>query len=591
MARLTDWFLLSLIPGLILLHLYISPYTKVEESFNIQAIHDILTYGIPLKDIPDKLRAEYDHSSFPGAVPRTFVGALVVAGIARPFIWLNSQVDRQLLVRGVLGCFNALALISYARGVRRAFGRDVAVWYTLFQASQFHVIYYASRTLPNMFAFGITTLALRYLLPEPSSTVQHTHSSKRYRLALYLLTLAGIIFRSEIALLVATTTLYLWMKRPISLRYEILPAAITGLSIGLLLTIPIDSLLWQGLYKGPLWPELSAFTYNVLSGHASAWGTSPIHFYFTNALPRLLLNPLTYTLCIPLSLSLPATRPATTSLLLPQLAYIALYSLQPHKEWRFILYTIPSLTTTAAHGASYIWTHRTKSLVYQLLSLLLALSTLATFAISTFLLLPISAANYPGAHALNSLHYHHDHTDSIQLQRQQSVAVHLDNLACQTGVTRFLQRPPPKSPLIVLPGSADGKHPELRAGGQRWVYDKTEIENVEDVGSEFWDGFDYLLVEIKDGDGAGDSDERPGSWEVIDEIAGFGGMRILEPGEEFGIGAGVEEGVLRRLFGKYGDGVAEGWRAVKGIGRRYVTGGWWVEVRMVPRIRVLRRAG
>jgi alpha-1,6-mannosyltransferase len=32
------------------------------------------------------------------------------------------------------------------------------MWYTLFQASQFHVIYYASRTLPNMFAFGICEL-------------------------------------------------------------------------------------------------------------------------------------------------------------------------------------------------------------------------------------------------------------------------------------------------------------------------------------------------------------------------------------------------------------------------------------------------
>src|SRR5204862_2682995 len=61
-------------------------------------------------------------------------------------------------VRALLGIFNAFALSFYARGVRRVFGENTALWYILFQASQFHVIYYASRTLPNMFAFGISTL-------------------------------------------------------------------------------------------------------------------------------------------------------------------------------------------------------------------------------------------------------------------------------------------------------------------------------------------------------------------------------------------------------------------------------------------------
>ena len=58
-------------------------------------------------------------------------------------------------VRGVLGLLNAASLMTYAIGVRKAFGATAGWWYLAMQASQFHVIYYASRTLPNMFAFGI----------------------------------------------------------------------------------------------------------------------------------------------------------------------------------------------------------------------------------------------------------------------------------------------------------------------------------------------------------------------------------------------------------------------------------------------------
>jgi len=58
-----------------------------------------------------------------------------------------------IIVRGVLGLLNAAALVAFGRSVQTAFGTSAGIWYALFQASQFHVIYYASRTLPNMFAF------------------------------------------------------------------------------------------------------------------------------------------------------------------------------------------------------------------------------------------------------------------------------------------------------------------------------------------------------------------------------------------------------------------------------------------------------
>lgn len=92
------WPFYTLIPAVILLHLFVSPYTKVEESFNIQAIHDILIHGIPNENVDQFLTANYDHISFPGSVPRTFAGALVLSGLSRPFVaFVRSGEHVQLL--------------------------------------------------------------------------------------------------------------------------------------------------------------------------------------------------------------------------------------------------------------------------------------------------------------------------------------------------------------------------------------------------------------------------------------------------------------------------------------------------------------
>ncbi len=98
------WPFYCLIPAFILVHLFVSPYTKVEESFNIQAIHDILIHGIPFENADQFLTANYDHISFPGSVPRTFVGALLLSGLSRPSIGLLSSTSQlQLLGKYLMG--------------------------------------------------------------------------------------------------------------------------------------------------------------------------------------------------------------------------------------------------------------------------------------------------------------------------------------------------------------------------------------------------------------------------------------------------------------------------------------------------------
>ncbi|MCJ1451887.1 dolichyl-P-Man:Man(7)GlcNAc(2)-PP-dolichol alpha-1,6-mannosyltransferase [Mycoblastus sanguinarius] len=595
MRHLADNLLSLVIPTIVVLHLFLAPFTKVEESFNIQATHDVLTHGIPWTRNREQagcyLREHYDHLTFTGPVPRTFVGPLVLAGASWPSLrvgaglggalrgqligktvcrllrddqerashWEDADV-RITIARAVLGLYNAYCMVSFRNGVQKAFGRNAANWYTIFQASQFHIMYYSSRTLPNFFAFGLTTLAMRDLLPHAIRSPASRSSRRRYQFALTLLTIAGIVFRSEIAVLLACHTLYLCLQPHISLPLSsIIPAGLLGALIGLGLTIPIDSFFWQ---KFPLWPELTGFIYNIISKQSLNWGTQPWHFYFTSALPRLLFNPFVYQICIPFALSIPILRWSALDICLPNILFLTIYSFQPHKEWRFVIYIIPPFLAVASAGASWIWTRRSKSFVYRVLSLSLVASTLASF-MASFGMLAVSRLNYPGADALNRLHILAGNDTGI-------VKVHMDTLACMTGVTRFMEKQPPS----------------LEDEGAFWVYDKTEDEQ-KLLDPLFWQGFDYALAE--------NPKRVIGSWQVLETVEGFAGVGILRPGEgkkdinqDFKLlrKSGWKSDGLGELLGTWGEVVM--WK-LEDLMRRYVTRGWWLRMKMEPRIRILRK--
>jgi alpha-1,6-mannosyltransferase len=262
-----------------------------------------------------------------------------------------------------------------------------------------------------------------------------------------------------------------------------------------------------------------------------------------------------------------ATRQRSLDLLVPLLAFVALYSFLPHKEWRFIIYVIPGLTGVAAAGASWIWNRRAKSVAYTALSLILVSSILVSFAASTTVLV-LSSLNYPGGAALNTLHHDINHPENPHFN------VYFDNLACQTGVTRFLESHSGAQTVLDVLESQD------TLSNRVWTYDKTEDPSIL-LDPMFWAKFDYVLA------------ERPekviGSWAIAHVVYGFGGVRVLKPGEKSGSPVEpVYHGDTTVTIRKHWiDIVAMGWRSLEAVLRQRVLRGYWAEVKMEPKVHIL----
>lgn len=280
----------------------------------------------------------------------------------------------------------------------------------------------------------------------------------------------------------------------LSVRNVIIPIGVASAVAGILLSVAVDSFFWQ---RFPLWPELDALLYNTVEGKSSDWGVSPWHYYFTNSIPKLMMNPFLSMVCIPVALMPKTTRSFSLSLLYPLLGFVVMYSFLPHKEWRFIIYVVPGLNAVASAGASWIWTRQSRSIFHRFLALTLVASTLVS-ALASLGLLGISSLNYPGAEALLRM-------QGSMKESQSSGKAHLDNLSCQTGITRFLQD-------SSLSTAASGTL-------SSWDYDKTENE-ARLHEAEFWNGMDFTIVEMPY--------DIPGRWKVLDTVYSYAGVSISE---------------------------------------------------------------
>ena len=448
------------IPLLVLIQIYLAPYTKVEESFNIQAIHDILQFRLNI--------SSYDHNEFPGVVPRTFIGPLVVAILSAPVHFFMRRCDQPLiyslyLVRGVLSAVNIAALYLFIKQVKTNFGLQVAKATCFITVCQFHFLYYISRPLPNTFAMGPVLMALYFLMRNEISRFIWTSA------------FAILIFRSELAVFLGLFLLAEIFEgsKPIAKVFiQGFLALITWIS----LSTGIDSFFWQET----IWPEGMVFYFNVVLNKSSAWGVSPFHYYFTKLLPKA-LGPLVPILML-LALKID-TR--FRKLALPCVGFVFLYSFLPHKELRFVIYTVPVFNVIAARGWAFFSINASKRFTFRFVHFINGCILIACFAASTVMFM-CSMENYPGGVALDKFHKYVSPSSEINL--------HMDNLACQTGAIRFGQLNP------------------------NWVYNKTEKLK---PGWQDTLSFSHLLVDMST-----DYQVYKSTHTVLFTVRGYSGLNL-----------------------------------------------------------------
>ncbi|WFD36016.1 dolichyl-P-Man:Man7GlcNAc2-PP-dolichol alpha-1,6-mannosyltransferase [Malassezia cuniculi] len=357
---------------------------------------------------------------------------------------VQTSAHTQVLVRGVLAAAAWTSLVHFSR---RALPKSARTPFLFLCAAQFHLAFWLSRTTPNGLAFPLVTAALGEILGGIAP------------IGLATLTITALVFRLELVALAGAAYLYVWLGKRVHFA-KVFAVGVLSVVTAAALTMSVDTYFWAPaenmplgpIYKGLVWPELSAVVFNVVDGHSSEWGISPPLHYWTHEIPKLL----SFSLPL-LFVGILHKKSAVPTLL--AVTHVALLSLVKHKEWRFIMYAVPLFNAASAIGAA--------SLSRRALLRFIVLMCIAASAFSSLVFLWISAHNYPGGVALDAFHR----------RIKTGGRVHISVPAAMTGVSRF------QCTHMERPSNA-----LVRSLAPVIEYDKTERPN-----AAFWDTITWTI--------------------------------------------------------------------------------------------------
>eukprot|EP01083_Nonionella_stella_P059843 156583_1 len=259
------------------------PFTKSEESFNMQASHDMLFHGYTNLQ-------NYAHHQSPDlhAVPHTFIGPFFLSLMVQPFkrltqsifplVFSSFNVKRYCsdLIRISLLSINIMSLSYFRTSFITMYmtpppnsktpykKRDVVTRMELIKSfsnlfailitSQFHYMFYQSRVLSNCFALPCVTIAFGL------------YFSNKYHLAIRWLTVSTILFRWD-TIIIAFPFITIMVLRTYWQNKALIPLISSGVStaiVCIVLSLCIDSWFWNG-FQSFTWPEWDVFRPNTSS--------------------------------------------------------------------------------------------------------------------------------------------------------------------------------------------------------------------------------------------------------------------------------------------------------------------------------------
>ncbi|KPM11464.1 Dol-P-Man:Man(7)GlcNAc(2)-PP-Dol alpha-1,6-mannosyltransferase-like protein [Sarcoptes scabiei] len=244
--NLNTFFSISIVFIASIIHLIITPYTKVEESFNVQAVHDFLLHSSDhsvdiLFRSQNSSRFVWDHEKFPGVVHRTFLTSFVVAVLTKllGLFVADDKFQYQLISRGCLAFLFSYTFSCFIRSLNKTLGTRIGILTTLLTITQFHLIFYSSRMLPNTFALILVLLAYSKWIEQD------------WRSFLFLFAFTVVVVRFETIILFGCICFVeIFLTKNLTLKQVFqygIPSGLFSLSV----TILFDSYIWNRW----IWPE------------------------------------------------------------------------------------------------------------------------------------------------------------------------------------------------------------------------------------------------------------------------------------------------------------------------------------------------
>lgn len=305
-------------------------YVGVEERFIINTAYDF-AYDTP--------HNEFQHIKNPHVVPRTIIPSLILAAISKPLIWLGVEnLTIQLILRAIVGLQGVLGYYFLAHAIGREYGKNAKRGFLLLCTVQYKLVYNISRTYPNILAQNILLFMWGYMV------------KGEYLAAIKITCYIAVILRSEVALFLFPLCLgYLLFYKGNVLK--LLRTGIIHCFTALFITVIPDSIFWRN-WGRIVWPELTAFVFNVVDGNSIYWGEREFLYYFQR-LPNI-LGIYFIPMVLFLGLGLLRHRKKMIFPFMAAIFYILIYSFLPHKEERFITYTVPVLNHLIVLGVGSI---------------------------------------------------------------------------------------------------------------------------------------------------------------------------------------------------------------------------------------------